>query len=109
MAGGEFAEFFRKHLPAEAVANGAAFLVSDDGPVSGQCFSIGGGRVARVVFAEPRGFWSPNITPEAVRDNWAAVMGDVDAGHNLDGFQEVVSLDQEFMLMSAAGVGSDQA
>ncbi len=109
MAGGEFAEFFRKHLPAEAVANGAAFLVSDDCPVSGQCFSIGGGRVARVVFAEPRGFWSPNITPEAVRDNWAAVMGDVDAGHNLDGFQEVVSLDQEFMLMSAAGVGSDQA
>jgi len=109
MTDAEQAELFRKNLPAEAVANGAIFLVSDDCPVSGQCFSIGGGRVARVVFAEPRGFWSPGITPEQVRDNWGAVMGDVDANDALHGFQEVVSLDQEFTLMVAAGVGSGQA
>jgi NAD(P)-dependent dehydrogenase (short-subunit alcohol dehydrogenase family) len=106
MAGSEPGEMFRTVLPAEAVANGAIFLVSDACPVSGQCFSIGGGRVARVVFAEPRGFVSANITPEGVRDNWGAVMGDVDGDATLHNFQEVVSLDQEFQLMVAAGVGS---
>jgi hypothetical protein len=93
-------------LPAEAVANGAIFLVSDECPVTGQCFSIGGGRVARVVFAQPRGHVSSHLTPEEVRDHWSAVMGEVDADATLHGFQEVRSLDQEFELMVAAGVGS---
>jgi NAD(P)-dependent dehydrogenase (short-subunit alcohol dehydrogenase family) len=106
-AGSEVGEFFRKHLPAEAVAGGAAFLVSDDCPVTGQCFSAGGGRVARVVFAEPRGFWSPNLTPEELRDNWDAVMGDVDGEQTLHSFQEVLSLDHEFALINASGVGSN--
>ena len=98
-------EMFRTSLPAQAVANGAMFLVSDECPVTGQCFSVGGGRVARVVFAEPRGLVSSDITPEAVRDNWAAVMGDVEGDAMLHGFHEIRSLDQEFELMRAAGVG----
>lgn len=106
MADGEFGEFFRQHLPAEAVANGALFLVSDDCPVTGQAFSIGGGRVARVVFAEPRGFFARDISPEKVRDNWATVMGEVDEDATVHGFKEVVNLDQEFGLMTAAGVGA---
>lgn len=109
MAGSEAGEMFRSTLPAEAVANGAIYLVSDECPVTGQCFSIGGGRVARVVFAEPTGFYSPTITPEAVRDNWAAVMGAVEPDAALVGFREVISLDQEFELMVAAGVGGGTA
>jgi NAD(P)-dependent dehydrogenase (short-subunit alcohol dehydrogenase family) len=105
MSGGEFGNFFRQNLPAEAVANGAAFLLSDDCPVSGQCFSIGGGRVARVVFAEPRGFFSRDLTPEQVRDNWARVMGDVDPDETVHGFSEVRSLEREFQMVAAvAGV-----
>ena len=105
MSGGEFGNFFRQNLPAEAVANGAAFLLSEDCPVSGQCFSIGGGRVARVVFAQPRGFFSREITPEQVRDNWAQVVGEVDAADNLHGFWEVPSLEREFqMVATVAGV-----
>jgi hypothetical protein len=107
--GSETGEFFRKHLPAEAVANAAGFLVSEDCPVTGQCFSVGGGRVARVVFAEPRGFWSPDLTPEQVRDNWAEVMGNVGDDKTLNGFQEVVSLDHEFELLAASGVGTKDA
>jgi NAD(P)-dependent dehydrogenase (short-subunit alcohol dehydrogenase family) len=107
-AGSDVGEFFRQHLPAEAVASGAAFLVSDDCPVTGQCFSVGGGRVARVVFAEPRGFWSPTLTPEDVRDNWDAVMGEVDGNDTLHHFQEVISLEHEFALINATGVGSKQ-
>jgi NAD(P)-dependent dehydrogenase (short-subunit alcohol dehydrogenase family) len=108
MADGEFGEFFRQHLPAEAVANGALFLVSDECPVTGQGFSIGGGRVARVVFAEPRGFFARDITPELVRDNWDQVIGEVDADDTLHGFQEVVSLEREFQMLTAAGVGAVQ-
>ena len=104
--GSEAGEFFRKYLPAEAVANAAAYLVCDDCPVTGECFSVGGGRVARVVFAEPRGFWSPSLTPEEVRDNWGAVMGEVDADGTLHGFQHVTSLDNEFAMLAASGVGS---
>lgn len=105
MSGGEFGTFFRQNLPAEAVANGAAFLLSEDCPVSGQCFSIGGGRVARVVFAEPRGFFSRDISPELVRDNWAQVMGDVGADDSVNGFWEVPSLEREFQMVAAvAGV-----
>jgi len=107
MDGGEFGDFFRQYLPAEAVSNGAAFLLSDDCPVNGQCFSIGGGRVARVVFAEPRGFYSHDITPEKVRDNWAEVMGEVDADETMHGFLEVVSLEKEFQIVAAAaGAGT---
>ena len=108
MAEGEFGEFFRKHLPAEAVANGALFLLTEDCPVSGQGFSIGGGRVARVVFAEPPGFFARDITPEQVRDNWAAVVGEVGEDDSLHGFLEVSSLEREFQLVAAASVGGDQ-
>ncbi len=109
MSDSEQAEMWRTVLPAEAVANGAAFLVSDECPVSGECFSIGGGRMARVVFAEPRGYVSPHISPEEVRDNWSMVMGEVDSDAVLAGFSEVRSLDHEFELMVAAGVGGDDS
>jgi NAD(P)-dependent dehydrogenase (short-subunit alcohol dehydrogenase family) len=108
MAEGEIGEFFRKHLPAEAVANGALFLVSDNCPVSGQGFSIGGGRVARVVFAEPPGFFARDITPELVRDHWAEVVGDVGPDDSLNGFLEITSLEREFQMVAAAGAGGEQ-
>ncbi len=50
-----------------------AFLAHDDCPVSGQVFSVGGGRVAHVFIAETKGFYQHDLTVEAVRDNWATV------------------------------------
>jgi hypothetical protein len=61
-----------------------------------------------VVFAQPRGFFDRDITPELVRDNWNSVMGDVDPDDSLHGFQEVVSLEREFQMLVAAGVGAVQ-
>lgn len=106
LEGSEMGDFMLRAMPPEAVANGAIYLVSTDCPVTGQAFSITGGRVARVVYAEPRGFWSPQITPEQVRDNWDAVMGEVDSDHHMSGFQEIVNLEQEFGLLMDVGVGS---
>lgn len=108
LEGSEQGEFIRKHLPAELVASGAGYLLSTECPVSGECFSAAGGRVARVVFAEPTGFWSAATTPEDIRDHWAEVMGDVSDDDTLNGFHQVTSLDQETKLMARAGIGSNR-
>jgi NAD(P)-dependent dehydrogenase (short-subunit alcohol dehydrogenase family) len=50
-----------------------AFLAHDDCPVSGQVFSVGGGRVAHVFIAETQGFHDPNLSPESVRDHWSTI------------------------------------
>jgi NAD(P)-dependent dehydrogenase (short-subunit alcohol dehydrogenase family) len=49
------------------------FLAHDDCPVSGQTFSVGGGRVAHVFIAETQGYHDAKLSPEKLRDNWATV------------------------------------
>lgn len=50
-----------------------AFLAHDECPVSGQTFSVGGGRVAHVFIAETHGYTNPELSLEDVRDNWATI------------------------------------
>jgi len=50
-----------------------AFLAHDDCPVSGQTFSVGGGRVAHVFIGETQGYTNPTLSLEDVRDNWATI------------------------------------
>ena len=50
-----------------------AFLAHDDCPVSGQVFSVGGGRVAHVFLGETQGYFNAELKPEDLRDNWATV------------------------------------
>jgi NAD(P)-dependent dehydrogenase (short-subunit alcohol dehydrogenase family) len=49
------------------------FLAHEDCPVSGQTFSVGGGRVAHVFIAETQGFHDPSLSPESLRDHWSTV------------------------------------
>jgi NAD(P)-dependent dehydrogenase (short-subunit alcohol dehydrogenase family) len=49
------------------------FLAHEDCPVSGQTFSVGGGRVAHVFIAETQGFHDAALSPESLRDHWATV------------------------------------
>ena len=49
------------------------YLAHEDCPVSGQLFSVGGGRVAHVFIAETKGYFKGDLRPEDLRDNWAAV------------------------------------
>jgi hypothetical protein len=51
-----------------------AWLVHEDCPVSGDIFSVGGGRVARIFVAEGPGFFKKDLSVEDVRDNWEAVL-----------------------------------
>jgi NAD(P)-dependent dehydrogenase (short-subunit alcohol dehydrogenase family) len=50
-----------------------AFLSHEDCPVSGQTFSVGGGRVAHVFIAETQGYHNANLSMEDVRDNWGTI------------------------------------
>ncbi|WP_419146239.1 SDR family oxidoreductase [Iamia majanohamensis] len=60
-------------LDPEAVTPVVVYLASDQCDVTGQILSVAGGRVSRVVVAEPLGYFSDNLTPEQVRDNWESI------------------------------------
>jgi NAD(P)-dependent dehydrogenase (short-subunit alcohol dehydrogenase family) len=60
------------------VAPVVAYLASEECQVSGEVFSVGGGRVARVFIAEGPGFFKKDLTLEDVRDNWEAIRSEAD-------------------------------
>jgi NAD(P)-dependent dehydrogenase (short-subunit alcohol dehydrogenase family) len=47
-----------------------AFLAHEDCPVSGQAFSVGGGRAAQIFIGVTEGIYDPDLTVEVVRDRW---------------------------------------
>jgi NAD(P)-dependent dehydrogenase (short-subunit alcohol dehydrogenase family) len=51
----------------------AAWLVHEDCPVSGEIYSVGGGRVARFFIGLTEGYANPELTLEDVRDNFDRV------------------------------------
>jgi NAD(P)-dependent dehydrogenase (short-subunit alcohol dehydrogenase family) len=46
-----------------------AYLASEECAVSGEVYSVGGGRVARIFVGETKGFFDPALSPEHVRDH----------------------------------------
>ena len=63
-------------LSLDEVAPVAAWLVHPDCPVTGECFSVGGGYIGRVAVAVNDGWRGRPLTPESVRDHWDTVMAD---------------------------------
>jgi hypothetical protein len=47
-----------------------AWLVSEECPVTGEVYSVGGGRVARVFLGVTPGYFNRELTLEDVRDNF---------------------------------------
>ena len=64
---------FGARLAPGLVSPLVAWLAHEDVDVSGEVFSVGGGRVARIFIAEAPGYYNPNLTIEDVRDNWGQV------------------------------------
>ena len=58
-----------QHLHPALVSPVVAFLCHEDCAVSGEVWSASGGRVARYFVALTPGWYDPDLTPEAVRDN----------------------------------------
>jgi NAD(P)-dependent dehydrogenase (short-subunit alcohol dehydrogenase family) len=57
-------------LDPEKVSPLVAWLCHEDCPVTGQVFTVGGGRVARVFIGTTVGYFDAEITVESIRDNW---------------------------------------
>jgi NAD(P)-dependent dehydrogenase (short-subunit alcohol dehydrogenase family) len=60
-------------LEPSAVSPVVVYLASRECDVTGEVLSVAGGRVSRIVIAEPPGYYSPALTPEQVRDNWSTI------------------------------------
>lgn len=60
----EFLAFLEDKFPPSAVAPFVTLLAHDSVPVSGEMFTVGGGRAARVALSVAPGYVSPEQTPE---------------------------------------------
>jgi NAD(P)-dependent dehydrogenase (short-subunit alcohol dehydrogenase family) len=60
-------------LEPRLVSPVAAWLVHEECPVTGEVYSVGGGRVARVFVGVTEGWFSPGLTLEDVRDHFEEI------------------------------------
>lgn len=63
-------------MSAEEVSPLALWLVHPDCETTGECFSVGGGYVGRVVISVNEGFHGRPLSPEGLRDHWDIVVAD---------------------------------
>jgi NAD(P)-dependent dehydrogenase (short-subunit alcohol dehydrogenase family) len=74
----QYVEWFKKWFQPEKVSAFVAYLCHESLECSGEAFTVGGGRAARVVFATTRGYFESDPGPESFRDHFDEVM----AGHD---------------------------
>jgi NAD(P)-dependent dehydrogenase (short-subunit alcohol dehydrogenase family) len=65
-------------LAPEFVTPVVTYLVHESCPVSGEVYSVGGGRVARVFIGVTPGYTDPELTPESVRDHFDQIRDETD-------------------------------
>jgi NAD(P)-dependent dehydrogenase (short-subunit alcohol dehydrogenase family) len=71
-------EAFQQQVRPDQIAPTAAWLAHESCDLSGQVFEVGGGRIAKVVVAETRGYFNPDHTPEDVAANVDAICDEED-------------------------------
>jgi NAD(P)-dependent dehydrogenase (short-subunit alcohol dehydrogenase family) len=67
---------FEERFTADRVSPLVAFLAHESCETSGEVFSVGAGRVARVFVAEGPGWRTDDLTIEAIHDNWDAILAE---------------------------------
>ncbi|GAA0841225.1 SDR family oxidoreductase [Streptosporangium amethystogenes subsp. fukuiense] len=67
---------FEAKFTAERVSTLVTFLAHEACETSGEVFSVGGGRIARVFVAEGPGWRQDDHTVEDIRDNWQAILAE---------------------------------
>jgi short chain dehydrogenase len=96
---GDFLNWFSKYFTPESVAAVVVWLVHSGCGESGQIYAAQGGRVARIVIGESRGFFRLGLTPEDVSSNSEAATSE-------DGVSTVVDMEAELGLTVAALVAA---
>jgi NAD(P)-dependent dehydrogenase (short-subunit alcohol dehydrogenase family) len=69
-----FRTWIERHFPPHKVSPLVALLAHRDAPCTGETFSVGGGRVARVVLGVGPGWHTPDPTPEAFLEHFDEVL-----------------------------------
>ncbi|MFC5184851.1 SDR family oxidoreductase [Actinomadura harenae] len=65
---------FAEQLGVDRVTPLVAYLAHESNPDSGEVYTVGGGRIAKILVAEGAGWGTSDaMTVESVRDNWAAI------------------------------------
>lgn len=95
MSAGLLDEDWDRRLKPELVSPAMAWLAHADCPITGEIIAAAAGRVARIFIAETVGFYSPELTPEDIRDNWDAICSE-------DGYSVPLSAEGERDLFAAA-------
>jgi len=83
-----FSGAMAEKLQPELISPIVAFLAHEDCPVSGEVYSVGGGRVARVFIGETPVYFNANLTMEDVRNNFEQI-------RNEDGFIVPANISEE--------------
>jgi len=83
-----FSGAMAEKLQPELISPIVAFLAHEDCPVSGEVYSVGGGRVARVFIGETPGYFNANLTLEDVRNNFEQI-------RNEDGYIVPANISEE--------------
>jgi NAD(P)-dependent dehydrogenase (short-subunit alcohol dehydrogenase family) len=78
MSAGILDEDWERRLDPALVSPIVAYLAHHDCTVSGQIFSAAAGRVAKIFIGEGRGFYSPELTLEDIRDEWDTICSEAD-------------------------------
>jgi NAD(P)-dependent dehydrogenase (short-subunit alcohol dehydrogenase family) len=78
-------------LTPELVTPIVTYLAHEDCPVTGEVYSVGGGRVARIFVGVTPGYFQADLTPEAVRDNFDTIRDEKD-------YEVPANLNEEMML-----------
>ena len=82
-------------LGPEFVTPVVTYLAHEDCPVSGEVYSVGGGRVARVFIGVTPGYTDPSLSAESVRDHFSEIRAE-------EGYEVPGSLNDEMMLVMKA-------
>ena len=83
-----FSGAMAEKLQPELISPIVAFLAHEDCPVSGEVYSVGGGRVARVFIGETPGYFNANLTMEDGRNNFDQI-------RNEDGYIVPANISEE--------------
>ncbi|MEM9177073.1 MAG: SDR family NAD(P)-dependent oxidoreductase [Myxococcota bacterium] len=94
-------DWMRTTFPPHRVAPLVAWLCHQDVPVSGDFFTVGGGRAARATTNVYPGFRAEDDRPESFRDHWDRVMAGGDPEIALDGSTDAAMMDPGYAALDS--------
>ncbi|MCP4908200.1 MAG: SDR family NAD(P)-dependent oxidoreductase [bacterium] len=97
-------EWMEGTFPPRKVAALVAYLCHEEVPVTGDVFSVGGGRAARITTSVYPGFKEDEPSLESVRDHWQEVMAGGDPLIALDGAVDAALMDDGYAAIDGASL-----